>query len=115
MKFLLFTKYPYEYGAEMEEVTVGVLRHGMGAYQKKDADILKKLHGDLIEEITEEQYGELKKKLMVSPVTYQVSRTIQQDANKNPNAVYAEEPAPAVQSKDLVKVGKAKLESPLDD
>jgi len=119
MKYLLFNKVPYEYGADFDVAMVGSKERGFGAYEEKDAKILIKLHGDLISELEPESYDELKKKLSSAPVSYRLFGTQQQEADKNPNAVYAEkESKPAGESKkkakDLVKVGKAEVEDPLE-
>lgn len=118
MKYLLFNRVPYEYGAEYDQTMVGSKERGFGAYEDKDAKILLKMHGTLITEIKEETYLELKKKLSYAPITYRLFGTQQQEADKNPNAVYAKkESKPVVESKkpakDLIKVGKAKVEDPL--
>ena len=116
MKYLLFKKVPYDYGAEYSKVKVGVITMGIGAYEDKDADILLKLHGDLVSETTEEEYVAVKK---TKPVSLRVLGTVHQDPSKDPNAVYVEESKPAAASKkkakDLVKVGKAKVEDPLEE
>jgi len=120
MKYLLFNKVPYEYGAEYDVTMVGSKERGFGAYEDKDAKILQKMHGNLISELSADSYDELKKKLSLPPVSYRLFGTQQQEADKNPNAVYAKkESKPAVESKkpakDLIKVGKAKVEDPLGD
>ena len=120
MKYLLFNRVPYEYGAEYDQTMVGSKERGFGAYEDKDAKILLKMHGSLISEITEETYQGLKKKLSYAPVSYRLFGTQRQEADKNPNAVYAKkESKPAGESKkpakDLIKVGKAKVEDPLGD
>jgi hypothetical protein len=116
MKYLIFKKIPYEYGAEYDRVRIGVMNVGIGAYEDKDADLLMKLHGDLIDETNEEEYVAVKK---TRPVSLRVLGTVHQDPSKDPNAVYAEESKPAAASKkkakDLVKVGKAKVEDPLEE
>lgn len=61
MKYILFKRVPYDYGAEFQRFTNGVVKRGIGAYDDKDAKILLKLHKDLVEEISEERYEELKK------------------------------------------------------
>lgn len=126
MKFLLFNRVPYEYGADYDSTMVGSRERGFGAYQDKDADLLLKMHGTLVTEISQESYEELKKKLSYAPTSYRLFATQRQEADKNPNAVYAEtESKQAVESKpkskskkpakDLIKVGKAKVEDPLED
>ena len=123
MKYLLFNRVPYEYGAEYDQTMVGSKERGFGAYQDKDADLLIKMHGTLVTEISKDSYEELKKKLSYAPVSYRLFGTQQQEADKNPNAVYAKkESKPAEESKkskkpakDLIKVGKAKVEDPLED
>lgn len=120
MKYLLFNKVPYEYGADYNSLMIGSKERGFGAYEDKDAKILIKMHGDLISELSKETYEGLKKKLTLPPVSYRLFGTQQQEADKNPNAVYAEkESKPAGESKkkaqDLVKVGKAEVEDPLED
>jgi len=67
MKYLLFNKVPYEYGADFDVAMVGSKERGFGAYEEKDAKILIKLHGDLISELEPESYDELKKKLSSAP------------------------------------------------
>lgn len=119
MKYLLFNRIPYDYGADHDTVVIGSKERGFGAYQDKDAKLLKKLHGDLVSDITEDAYEELKKKLGRAPVSYRLFGTQQQEADKNPNAVYAKkESKPAVESKpaeDLVEVGEVEVEDVLED
>jgi len=67
MKYLLFNKVPYEYGADFDVAMVGSKERGFGAYEEKDAKILIKLHGDLISELEPESYDELKKKAELGP------------------------------------------------
>ena len=73
---------------------------------------------NLISELSSDQYSELKKKLSLPPVSYKLLGMVQQDPSKDPNAVYAEEaveaPSKKKPAKDLVKVGKAKVEDPLE-
>lgn len=124
MKYLLFNKVPYEYGADFDVAMVGSKERGFGAYEDKDAKILQKMHGDLITELSIETYDELKKKLTTAPVSYRLFGTQQQEADKNPNAVYATKQKGKKSSKpeasdkpaeDLVKVGKVEVEDPLAD
>lgn len=119
MKYLMFNSVPYNYGAEYDTVMVGSRHRGFGAYDAKDAKLLIKLHGDLITEISEETYNGLKKKLSHLPISYRVFGTQQQEADKNPHAVYAEkESKPAVESKpaeELIEVGEVEVEDPLED
>lgn len=108
---------PYDYGAEVQPFANGVKQRGIGSYQDEDADLLLELHGNLIEELTEEQFAELKKKLRIAPTSYRAFRTLPQDASKNPNAVYAEtESNESEQSdaEDLVEVAEAEVEDPLE-
>lgn len=108
---------PYDYGAEVQPFANGVKQRGIGSYENKDAKLLKKMHGDLIEELTEEQFEELKKKLTIVPTSFRAFRTLPQDASKNPNAVYAEtESNESEQSdaEDLVEVAEAEVEDPLE-
>ena len=119
MKYLLFNKADEDYGADFDRVLVGSRERGIGAYEDKDAKILIKMHGNLVSEISEESYLELKKKLTREPVSYRLFGMQRQEADKNPNAVYAKkESKPAAASKgkakDLVKVGKATVEDPLE-
>jgi len=122
MKYLLFNKVPYEYGADFDVAMVGSKERGFGAYEDKDAKILQKMHGDLISELEPESYDELKKKLSSSPVSSRLFGTQQQEADKNPNAVYAKKekvikksPKEDKPAEDLVKVGKVEVEDPLED
>ena len=122
MKYLLFNKVPYEYGAEFDVAMVGSKERGFGAYEDKDAKILQKMHGDLISELEPESYDELKKKLSLPPTSYRLFGTQQQEADKNPNAVYAKKekvskksPKEDKPAEDLVKVGKVEVEDPLED
>jgi len=108
---------PYDYGAEVQPLTVGVKKRGIGSYQDKDAKILLKLHKGLVEELSEEQFEELKKKLRVVPTSFRAFKTLPQDATKDPNAVYAEtENNESDQSKaeDLIEVAEAEVEDPLE-
>jgi len=119
MKYLLFNRIPYKYGADHDIVTVGSKERGFGAYENKDAKLLLKMHGDLISEISEESYNTLKKKLSHPPVSYRPFGMQQQEADKNPHAVYAEKKSkPAVESKpaeELIKVGEVEVEDLLED
>lgn len=119
MKYLLFSRIPYDYGCEHDTIMVGSKERGFGAYQDKDAKILIKMHGDLVTEIPEDSYESLKKKLGRQPVSYRLFGTQQQEADKNPHAVYAKkEDKPAAESKpaeDLVQVGEAEVEDPLKE
>ena len=122
MKYLLFQNPLKDYGATLDKVLVGARKRGFGAYEDKDAKILLKLHPENeVSEITKEQYEGLKKKLSLPPVSYKVLGTVVQDPSKNPNAVYAEKEAQEAPSKkkgkpakDLISVGKAKVEDPLE-
>ena len=109
---------PYNYGADHDIIMIGSKERGFGAYEDKDAKLLKKLHGDLITEISEDSYENLKKKLGRAPVSYRLFGTQQQEADKNPHAVYAEKKSkPAVESKpaeDLVEVGEVEVEDLLE-
>ena len=119
MKYILFNRIPYDYGADHDIIMIGSKERGFGAYQDKDAKILKKLHGDLVVEISEDSYENLKKKLGRQPVSYRLFGTQQQEADKNPHAVYAEkESKPAVESKpaeELIEVGEVEVEDPLEE
>lgn len=111
---------PYDYGADHDIIMIGSKERGFGAYEDKDAKLLKKLHGDLITEISQDSYENLKKKLGRAPVSYRLFGTQQQEADKNPHAVYAEKKSkPAAESKkpaeDLVKVGEVEVEDLLKD
>lgn len=120
MKYLLFQDPLRDYGATYDVVLVGARKRGFGAYEDKDAELLLKLTpSNLIKEITEAQYAELKKKLSLPQVSYKLLGMVEQDPSKDPNAVYAkgEEVAQSKKkkpAKDLVKVGKAKVEDPLE-
>jgi hypothetical protein len=120
MKYLLFQDPLRDYGATYDVVLVGARKRGFGAYEDKDAELLLKLTpSNLIKEITEAQYAELKKKLSLPQVSYKLLGMVEQDPSKDPNAVYAkgEEVARSKKkkpAKDLVKVGKAKVEDPLE-
>lgn len=108
---------PYDYGAEVQPFMNGVKKRGIGSYQDKDAKLLKKLHGNLVEELTDEQFEDLKKKLTIVPTSYRAFKTLPQDASKDPNAVYAEtESKKSDQSKaeDLVEVAEVEVEDPLE-
>ena len=117
MKYLLFQDPDKDYGAEFDVTKVGARKRGFGAYDAKDARLLKKLHGDLVGEISLDEYERLKKKLGLSPVSSRLLGVVIQDPSKNPNAVYAEAEVSEVPSeksaKDLVSVGKAKVDNPL--
>jgi hypothetical protein len=117
MKHLYFKKMPYDDGAEVQPFSNGVKKRGIGSYENKDAKILLKMHGDLVEELSEEQFEELKKKLTIVPTSFRAFRTLPQDPAKDPNAVYAEtESKESEQSKaeDLVEVAEAEVEDPLE-
>ena len=116
MKYLLFQDPDKDYGAEFDVTKVGARKRGFGAYSAKDAKLLQKLHGDLIGEIPVEEYERLKKKLGQPQVSSRLLGTVVQDPSKAPNAVYAEaevSETPSKSAKDLVSVGKAKVEDPL--
>tara|TARA_B100001093_G_scaffold499980_1_gene549874 strand:- start:2005 stop:2367 length:363 start_codon:yes stop_codon:yes gene_type:complete len=116
MKYLLFQDPSRDYGAEFDVTKVGARKRGFGAYEAKDAKILKKLHGDLISEIPVEEYERLKKKLGSPAVSSRQLGVVAQDPSKNPNAVYAVtevSEVPSKSAKDLVSVGNAKVENPL--
>lgn len=120
MKYLLFQNPLRDYGATFDVTLVGARRRGFGAFEDKDAELLLKLNpSNLISELTYDQYSGLKKKLNLPPVSYKLLGMVQQDPSKDPNAVYAEEAVEAPSkkkkpAKDLVKVGKAKVEDPLE-
>lgn len=119
MKYLLFQDPRRDYGATFDVVLVGARRRGFGAYHDKDAKLIQKLAPEnLVDEITEGQYDGLKKKLTSPPVSHKTLGMVEQDPSKDPNAVYAEEVVEAQSkkkpAKDLVSVGKAKVEDPLE-
>jgi hypothetical protein len=117
MKYLFFKKVPYDYGAEYQEFMNGVKRRGIGGYEKADADILLELHGNLVEEISEQEYLDYKKKLNLGPTSYRVFATQHQDPSKNPNAVYASEESnqsTSLDAEDLLEVSDAVVEDPLE-
>jgi len=121
MKYLLFGNPLRDYGCTFDRVLVGARQRGFGAYEDKDAKIIQDLAPDgHVTELTEDQYNGLKKKLGRPSASYRPLVTVEQDPSKDPNAVYAEVEE-AVQSKpkekkakSLVKVGKAKVEDPLE-
>ena len=119
MKYLLFNRIPYDYGADHDIMMIGSKERGFGAYQDKDAKILKSLHGDLVTDITKDAYEDLKKKLNRQPVSYRLFGTQQQEADKNPHAVYAKKESKPVEeskpAKELVEVGEVEVEDPLED
>jgi hypothetical protein len=121
MKYLLFQDPDLDYGATFDVVKIGARKRGFGAYEDKDAKLLAKLNPkELLSEISEEEYQRLKKKLGLPPVSSRLLGVVVQDPSKNPNAVYAEEESVAPSKKekparDLVSVGKAKVEDPLKD
>jgi hypothetical protein len=117
MKYILFKRIPYDYGAEHQTFTNGVLKRGIGAYENKDAKILFKLHGDLIEEISEADYDELKKKLNLPATSFRVFATQAQDPARNPDAVYADKESnqsASSDAEDLIEVSEAVVEDPLE-
>lgn len=122
MKYLLFADSDRDYGCTKDVVLVGSRRRGFGAYDDKDAKILKELAPEgHISDLTKEQYEELKKKLSQPSVSFKLLGMVEQDPSKDPNAVYAkaEEAVPSKKpkkkpAKSLVKVGKAKVEDPLE-
>lgn len=118
MKYLLFQNPLKDYGATFDTVLVGARKRGFGAYEDKDAKLLLKLAPENhVSELTKDQYEGLKKKLGLPSASYRVLKTEVQDPSKNPNAVYAkkeEQGVPSKPAKDLVKVGKAKVEDPLE-
>ena len=108
---------PYDYGAEVQPFSNGVKQRGIGSYEDADAELLLELHGNLVEELSEEQYQELKKKLRIVPTSYRAFRTLPQDASKDPNAVYAETESNESDQSDaeeLVEVAEAEVEDPLE-
>ena len=119
MKYLLFQDPAKDYGAEFDVTRVGARDRGFGAYEDKDAKLLLKLHsGDLVSEIPVSEYDRLKKKLGRPDISSRQLGVVVQDPSKNPNAVYAEKESEAPSkkgkpAKDLVSVGKAKVENPL--
>lgn len=126
MKHLLFNKVPYDYGAEYDVTMVGSRERGFGAYDDKDAKILMDLHGNLVTELSEESFLDLKKKLSLPPVSYRLFGTQQQEADKDPNAVYAtkqkgkkspkaKEAKSEKPAEDLVQVGEVEVEDPLEE
>jgi hypothetical protein len=117
MKYILFKRVPYDYGAEYQRFTNGVVKRGIGAYEEQDAEILLELHGDLVEEISEERYEELKKKLNLPPTSFRVFATQPQDPARNPDAVYADKESnqsASSDAEDLVEVSEAVVEDPLE-
>ena len=117
MKYLFFRKVPYDYGAEYQQFVNGVRQRGIGAYEDGDAEILLELHGDKVEEITEQDYLAYKKKLNLGATSFRVFKTQPQDPSKDPNAVYASEessPSTLPEADDLVEVGEAIVEDPLE-
>lgn len=123
MKYLLFQNPNLDYGATFDTVLVGARKRGFGAYEDKDAQLLMKLAPkNHVSEISEAQYQDLKKKLNLPSVSHKVLGLVEQDPSKDPNAVYAKKEDQEVPSKkkkgkpakDLVSVGKAKVEDPLE-
>ena len=120
MKYLFFKKVPFNYGCEYQRFQNGVKERGIGAYENKDAKILLKMFPEKIDEIKEEEYDELKKKLNIQPTSFRAFKTQHQDATKDPNAVYAETESKGSEktsskAEDLVDVGDAEVEDPLKD
>jgi hypothetical protein len=119
MKYFLLATANQKYGLPFIEVEIGVLKKGILACSAKDAKILKKAHGDLVQEISEETYEDFKKKVSVVTSTTQL-RTVYQDPLKDPNAVYAKkeevvQTSPSVSASDLVTVGEVVVDNPLSD
>ena len=118
MKFLIFEdpdERQAKIGAEFERKLVGGSWVGVGGYEDKDAKVLLKLVPEhLRREISEDAYLSIKKK---GPIAYRLLTPIQQRADRDPNAVYAdqEEEAPSKPASELVSVGDAKVEDPLED
>lgn len=117
-KYLMFNNVNHEYGADFDVTQIGSKRRGFGKYQDKDGKLLLKLHGTLVSEISEDQFDDLKKKLNRVPATYRLFGTQQQEADKNPNAVYAETKSKKAEeskpAKELIEVGEAEVEDPLE-
>ena len=119
MKYFLLASANRKYGLPFKEIEVGVLKKGILSCSAKDAKILVKAHGSLVEEISEEVYENFKKKQEVTPSSTQL-RTVYQDPLKDPNAVYAKkeevaQTSPSVKASELVTVGKVVVEDPLAD
>lgn len=122
MKYLLFQDPDRDYGATFDTVIAGSRQRGFGKYEDKDAELLLKLHPEnLVSEISADVYESLKKKLTKPLVSSKQMGLVEQDPSKDPNAVYAEDVVEEARSKkkgkpakSLVKVGKAKVEDPLE-
>lgn len=119
MKYFLLATANRKYGLPFTEIKVGVLTKGILSCSTKDAKILKKVHGDLASEITEEEYNAFKKKLE-TPVSSSRLHTVIQDPLKDPNAVYAKkeevvQTSPSSSASDLVTVGEVVVDNPLAD
>ena len=120
MRYLLFNNPNDDYGVSFEQGIVGVRNRGFGAFEHSIAQGLLDKH-DTIRELTLESFESLKKKLGGGPTSFRLIPTIQQDATKVPGAVYAEEsPTPPseaaeVSLDDLITVGEAIVENPLED
>tara|TARA_Y100000588_G_scaffold158763_1_gene172660 strand:+ start:90 stop:458 length:369 start_codon:yes stop_codon:yes gene_type:complete len=119
MRYLLFDNPNEDYGVSFERAIVGVRSRGFGAFEDKVAqEVLDKF--DSVKELTEEGFVRLKKKQVAGPTSFRLIPTIQQDATKVPGAVYAEESSTApseaaeVSLDDLVTVGEAVVENPLE-
>ena len=116
MKYLFFKDANRDYGAQITKVKIGSLWMAVGMYEDSDAKKILKNHKGLVSEIDHAQYeGLLEKK--TQSVTGRVFRTQPQDATRNPNAVYADKESKSPKSpkaKDLVSVGDAIVDNPLD-
>jgi hypothetical protein len=117
MKYLFFKSLGHDYGAEIDKVKVGALWMGVGMYEDKDAKKILKNNKDLVSEIDVDQYDSLKKNNL--SVAERVFRTQPQDPSRDPNAVYANkesstDTSQSLDAEELLSVGEAKVENPLD-
>ena len=108
MKYLLINNPNRGFSIPIESVLVGAKIRGFCECNDKDA---KKLLKDRrVSEISEQQYNALlKKKARGGRVSFQLPIGIRPNPARNPNAVYAEETAPApseVKAADLLTVGE---------
>jgi hypothetical protein len=92
-KYILFPNIGVDYGTKLySRVRIGMRMGGVGEYPDAEAD---KYISNGAQEIDEQEFNLLKKKATSGAGSYRPFFAEQKDASKNPNAVYAESPAPS--------------------